>query len=105
MPGLVERRLSDVALLILDQVVAAVPMSRNSHNNAESRNGMQPVVDFAKTADIAVLEIGHLTKGTVGKDPLSDSTAAALSARCRVSSWAPRRLKRKATASRSKSLV
>ena len=27
-------------------------------------------VDFAKASDIAVLGIGHLTKGTAGKDPL-----------------------------------
>jgi putative DNA primase/helicase len=72
MPALVEKAkaIGDVALLILDPVVAAVPMTRNSHNNAESRNGMQPVIDFAKASDIAVLGIGHLTKGTVGKDPL-----------------------------------
>jgi hypothetical protein len=31
---------------------------------------MQPVVDFAKASHIAVLGIGHLTKGTAGKDPL-----------------------------------
>jgi hypothetical protein len=43
-----ENAIGDVALLILDPVVAAMPMTRNSHNNAESRNGMQPVVDFAK---------------------------------------------------------
>ncbi len=72
MPALVEKAkaIGDVALLILDPVVAAVPMTRNSHNNAEARNGMQPVIDFAKASDIAVLGIGHLTKGTVGKDPL-----------------------------------
>ena len=72
MPALVEKAkaIGDVDLLILDPVVAAVPMTRNSHNNAESRNGMQPVVDLAKAADIAVLGVGHLTKGTVGKDPL-----------------------------------
>jgi hypothetical protein len=72
MLALVEKAkaIGDVALLILDPVVAAVPMTRNSHNNAESRNGMQPVVDFAKASDIAVIGIGHLTKGTAGKDPL-----------------------------------
>jgi hypothetical protein len=31
---------------------------------------MQPVVDFANASDIAVIGIGHLTKGTAGKDPL-----------------------------------
>jgi putative DNA primase/helicase len=31
---------------------------------------MQPVVDLAKTADIAIIGISHLTKGTAGKDPL-----------------------------------
>jgi putative DNA primase/helicase len=72
MHALVEKaqEIGDAALLILDPVVAAMPMNRNSHNNAESRNGMQPVVDFAKASNIAVVGIGHLTKGTAGKDPL-----------------------------------
>jgi putative DNA primase/helicase len=72
MPALVEKAkaIGDVALLIIDPIVATVPMARNSHNNAESRNAMQPVVDFAKASHIAVLGIGHLTKGTAGKDPL-----------------------------------
>jgi putative DNA primase/helicase len=72
MPGVVVKAkgIGDVALLILDPVVAAMPMTRNSHNGAETRNGMQPVVDFAKASDIAVIGIGHLTKGTAGKDPL-----------------------------------
>ena len=64
------RAIEGVALLILDPVVAAMPMSRNSHNNAETRNGMQPVIDFAKASDIPVVGISHLTKGTAGKDPL-----------------------------------
>jgi putative DNA primase/helicase len=64
------KAIGDVALLSIDPIVATVPMTRNSHNNAEARNAMQPVVDFAKASHIAVLGIGHLTKGTAGKDPL-----------------------------------
>jgi putative DNA primase/helicase len=72
MPALTEKveAIGNVVLLILDPVVAAMPMTRNSHNNAETRNGMQPVVDFAKAAGTATIGIGHLTKGTAGKDPL-----------------------------------
>lgn len=72
MPALVEkvRAIGDVALMVLDPVVAAIPMTRNSHNNAEARNGMQPVVDLARVSKIAVVGIGHLSKGTIGKDPL-----------------------------------
>jgi putative DNA primase/helicase len=72
MLALVEKAkaIGDVVLLILDPVVAAMPMTRNSHNNAETRNGMQPVVDFAEAARIATIGISHLTKGTAGKDPL-----------------------------------
>jgi putative DNA primase/helicase len=64
------KTIGNVALLILDPVVAAIPMSRNSHNNAEARNGMQPVVDYARATRAAVVGIGHLAKGTAGKDPL-----------------------------------
>ena len=72
MPALVAKAdaIGDIVLLILDPVVAAMPMTRNSHNNAEARNGMQPVVDFAREANVAITGISHLTKGTAGKDPL-----------------------------------
>jgi putative DNA primase/helicase len=72
MPLLVEtaKAIGDIALVIIDPVVAAIPMTRSSHNEAETRNGMQPVVDFAVAADVPVLGIVHLTKGTAGNDPL-----------------------------------
>jgi putative DNA primase/helicase len=72
MPDLVAKAelIGNVALLVLDPVVAAIPISRDSHNNAETRNGMQPVVDFAKASNAAVVGITHLAKGSVGKDPL-----------------------------------
>ena len=72
MPELVEtaNSISDIALLILDPAIAVMPTARNSHNKAESRNAMQPVLDFAEASNAAVIGIEHLTKGTAGKDPL-----------------------------------
>jgi putative DNA primase/helicase len=64
------RAIGDVVLLIIDSVVSAVPATRNSHNNVETRSGLQPVVDLAKSTHIAAIGIMHLTKGTIGKDPL-----------------------------------
>jgi putative DNA primase/helicase len=73
MPDLVAKAemIGNVVLLILDPVVAAIPISPGaSHNNAETRSGMQPVVDFAKASNAAVVGITHLAKGSAGKDPL-----------------------------------
>ena len=65
-----------VALSIIDSVVSAVPQTKNSHNNAETRTGLQPVVDFGKATHAATLGISHLTKGTIGKDPLERLTGS-----------------------------
>jgi putative DNA primase/helicase len=65
-----------VVLAILDPVVAAVPLTRNSHNNAETRSGLQPVVDFAEETSAAVIGISHFTKGTAGKDPIERVTGS-----------------------------
>ncbi len=78
MPALMAKAMSigDVALLMLDPVVAAIPTSINSHNNAETRNGMQPVIDFAEATGCAVFGITHFTKGTAGKDPVERVTGS-----------------------------
>jgi putative DNA primase/helicase len=78
MPLLVEtaKKLGKVDLLMIDPVVAAVPPSKNSHSNAETRAGLQPVVDFAEAADCAVVGISHFTKGTGGKDPIERVTGS-----------------------------
>lgn len=65
-----------LSLIMLDPVVAAVGTKVNSHNNAETRNAMQPVLDFAESSDCAVLGITHFTKGTVGKDPVERVTGS-----------------------------
>lgn len=66
----------DVALLILDPVVSAVKPGADSHKNAETRQGLQPVVDFAKKHHCAVLGVHHLTKGTKGNAPVERLTGS-----------------------------
>jgi hypothetical protein len=56
--------------LLIDPVVAAIPQTKNSHSKAETRSGMQPVLDFAEETGAAVLGITHFTKGTAGQDTI-----------------------------------
>jgi putative DNA primase/helicase len=65
-----------VALLILDPVTGAIGTKTNSHNNAETRNSLQPIVDFAEAANSAVLGVTHLTKGTAGRNPTERITGS-----------------------------
>ena len=63
-----------VRLLVVDPIVSAV--SGDSHKNAETRRGLQPLVDLGQRLDAAVLGITHLTKGTTGRDPLERLTGS-----------------------------
>jgi putative DNA primase/helicase len=65
-----------IDFLLLDPVVAAVGAKTNSHNNAETRNALQPLLDFAEKAKCAVLGVTHFTKGTVGRDPVERVTGS-----------------------------
>lgn len=65
-----------VDLLIIDPFVSAITRGKNSHNNAETRQGLQHVVEFAERHNCAVLGIHHLTKGTAGRDPLDRVTGS-----------------------------
>ena len=56
------------SVLIIDPLVAAV--KGDSHKNNETRNSLQPLIDFAEQTGCAIVGITHLTKGTLGKDPL-----------------------------------
>jgi hypothetical protein len=79
MPSLIEAAKTikgGLQLLIIDPLVAAIGTKTNSHNNAETRNSLQPVVDFAEAANCAVLGISHFTKGTGGKDPIERVTGS-----------------------------
>jgi putative DNA primase/helicase len=79
MPSLIEAAKTikgGVQLLIIDPIVAAIGSKTNSHNNAETRNSLQPVVDFAEATNCAVIGISHFTKGTGGKDPIERVTGS-----------------------------
>jgi putative DNA primase/helicase len=72
MPGLIEKAkaIGDVSMLIVDPVVAVIPGNRDSHKAAETRNALQPLLDFTEAVHCVTIGIAHLTKGTAGKDPL-----------------------------------
>lgn len=64
----------DLRMLIVDPIVSAV--AGDSHKNAEVRRGLQPLVDFAKGRNVAVLGITHFSKGTQGRDTLERFTGS-----------------------------
>lgn len=59
--------MSDLGLMILDPVLSAV--GGDSHKAAETRRGLQAVVDLAAARNIAVLGISHFRKGGKSTDP------------------------------------
>ena len=76
MRDLIERagELPDLKMVIIDPIVSAV--SGDSHKNAETRRGLQPLVDFADQAGAALIGITHFTKGTEGKNPVERVTGS-----------------------------
>lgn len=63
-----------IKLLIVDPVVLVVP--GDSHKNAETRRGLQPLVDLGAETGAAVLGITHFSKGTSGRAPLERITGS-----------------------------
>jgi len=63
-----------VDFVFLDPVVAAVPTTRNSDKNAETRAGLAPFVEFVEALNAAGGGVTHVSKGTSGKDPLERVT-------------------------------
>lgn len=70
----VAEKLGNVGLLIVDPIVCAV--AGDSHKNAETRRGLQPLVDLAQSLNAALFGITHFTKGTAGRDPLERVTGS-----------------------------
>jgi putative DNA primase/helicase len=62
------------AMLVIDPLVSAI--AGDSHNNAETRRGLQPLADLAIERRVAVLGIHHLSKGTQGRKPLERVTGS-----------------------------
>lgn len=62
------RRIPNLKLVLIDPLISVV--TGDSHKNAETRRGLQPLQEFAAERGIAVLGISHLSKGTAGRDPV-----------------------------------
>ncbi len=71
------RKLEEIGgarLLIVDPIVSAI--AGDSHKNAETRRGLQPLVDLAGSMRCALLGITHFSKGTVGREPVERLTGS-----------------------------
>lgn len=64
----------NLRLIIVDPVVMAV--AGDSHKNAETRRGLQPLVDFAESTGAVVVGVTHFSKGTQGKEPIERITGS-----------------------------
>ena len=64
----------NIKMLIIDPIVSAV--GGDSHKNAETRRGLQPVVDLAAEMNLAVYGVTHFTKGTGGREPVERITGS-----------------------------
>jgi len=58
--------------MMIDPIVLA--SAGDSHKNAETRRGLQPLVDLLNHRRIAGFGVTHFTKGTQGKDPIERIT-------------------------------
>ncbi|MEW6438017.1 MAG: AAA family ATPase [Pseudomonadota bacterium] len=72
----IDRLDGGAALVIIDPFVSALEHKKNSHNNAEARQGLQHVKNFVEKTNCAVLGIHHFSKGTQGQDALERVTGS-----------------------------
>jgi putative DNA primase/helicase len=60
--------IGDVRLVIIDSVSNAI--TKDSHNDSEVRQQLEPLLDFIQRTGAAMFGITHFTKGSRGADPL-----------------------------------
>jgi putative DNA primase/helicase len=58
----------NIAMMLVDPVVVAV--KGDSHKNAETRRGLQPLIDLGTALNAVVLGITHFAKNSSGRDPV-----------------------------------
>jgi hypothetical protein len=68
------REIPELRFIHIDPIVMAV--TGDSHKNAETRRGLQPIVDLAEQSRTALVGITHFTKGTDGKEPVERVTGS-----------------------------
>jgi RecA-family ATPase len=72
-----EKKIKEVGganLVIIDPIVSVV--SGDTHKNAETRRGLQPLVDLALCTKVAIIGITHLSKGSKGNNPIERVTGS-----------------------------
>lgn len=67
-------KLPGLVAMLIDPLVSAT--AGDSHKNAETRRGLQPIVDFAVRRNLILLGITHFSKGTQGRDPIERITGS-----------------------------
>jgi putative DNA primase/helicase len=75
-PGLLTaiKAIGGASLVIVDPIVIAI--AADSHKNAETRRGLQPLVDLSADLGAALLGVTHFTKGTEGRSPIDRVTGS-----------------------------
>jgi hypothetical protein len=68
------REIPNLTAVMIDPVVLAV--TGDSHKNAETRRGLQPLVDLAVACNAALIGITHFTKNTQGRAPIERITGS-----------------------------
>ena len=68
------KNIPDLSMVIFDPIVSTI--IGDSHKNAEVRQGMLPLKEFAEHANCLIFGVTHFTKGTAGRAPLERVTGS-----------------------------